>query len=58
MIRLQGEGEGVPSTTLREISTLKELKHPNIVRSVNFFVKYIISSSNSIGFNVKNLITF
>ncbi|GFQ74667.1 cyclin-dependent kinase 1, partial [Trichonephila clavata] len=30
-IRIENEDEGVPSTALREISTLKELKHPNIV---------------------------
>lgn len=26
------ETDGVPSTAIREISLLKELKHPNIVR--------------------------
>lgn len=30
-IRLENEDEGVPSTAMREISLLKELKHPNIV---------------------------
>lgn len=30
-IRLELEDEGIPSTTLREISVLRELKHPNIV---------------------------
>ncbi|CAL1281971.1 unnamed protein product, partial [Larinioides sclopetarius] len=30
-IRIENEDEGVPSTALREISSLKELKHPNIV---------------------------
>lgn len=31
-IRLDLDTEGVPSTAIREISLLKELKHPNIVR--------------------------
>jgi serine/threonine protein kinase len=30
-IRLENEDEGIPSTTLREISTLRQLRHPNIV---------------------------
>ncbi|XP_030382279.1 cyclin-dependent kinase 1 [Scaptodrosophila lebanonensis] len=30
-IRLESDDEGVPSTAIREISLLKELKHPNIV---------------------------
>eukprot|EP00051_Salpingoeca_urceolata_P013693 m.172881 g.172881 ORF g.172881 m.172881 type:complete len:126 (-) comp17865_c0_seq7:967-1344(-) len=31
-IKLDCEEEGIPCTALREISLLKELKHPNIVR--------------------------
>lgn len=31
-IRLELEDEGMPSTALREISLLKELQHPNIVK--------------------------
>jgi cyclin-dependent kinase len=34
-IRLEGEDEGVPSTAIREISLLKEMKDPNIVRLFN-----------------------
>ncbi|XP_022666425.1 cyclin-dependent kinase 1-like isoform X2 [Varroa jacobsoni] len=30
-IRLENEDEGVPSTAIREVSTLKELRHKNIV---------------------------
>ena len=31
-IKIELESEGVPSTALREISILRELKHPNIVQ--------------------------
>ena len=37
-IRLETESEGVPSTAIREISVLKNLKHPNIVEQVNLEV--------------------
>ncbi|KAG8463098.1 hypothetical protein KFE25_011095 [Diacronema lutheri] len=36
-IRLEGEDEGVPGTALREVSLLKELQHPNIVRLKDVF---------------------
>lgn len=31
-IRLESEDEGVPATAVREMSLLRELRHPNIVR--------------------------
>lgn len=31
-IRMEMEDEGLPSTAIREISILKELNHPNIVK--------------------------
>jgi cyclin-dependent kinase len=34
-IRLEAEDEGVPSTAIREISLLKELKNDNIVKYVS-----------------------
>lgn len=36
-IRLEVEDEGVPSTALREISLLKELRHKNIVQCVRLW---------------------
>lgn len=45
-IRLETEDDGIPSTALREISVLRELEHPNIVRCVCMCVWYIRSSSD------------
>lgn len=33
-IRLENEEEGIPSTAMREISILKNLRHPNIVKYI------------------------
>lgn len=43
-IRLEAEDEGIPSTAIREISLLKELRHRNIVRynPFSFRLAYLI----------------
>lgn len=33
-IKCNNEAEGLPSTTIREVSTVKALTHPNIVRFI------------------------
>jgi serine/threonine protein kinase len=42
-IKIELESEGVPSTALREISILRELKHPNIVE-----LKDVVCSDNKL----------
>ncbi|KAI3389932.1 hypothetical protein SNEBB_002519 [Seison nebaliae] len=42
-VRLDGDDEGVPATTIREISLLKQVQHPNIVQLLN-----VIMSENKI----------
>ncbi|KFD58170.1 hypothetical protein M513_00933 [Trichuris suis] len=37
IVALKKQGEGVPNTCLREISTLKRLNHPNIIKLVHQF---------------------
>lgn len=44
-IRLEAEDEGVPSTAIREISLLKEMKDDNVVKSVRLTQK---TSSRSV----------
>jgi serine/threonine protein kinase len=34
-IRLENEDEGIPSTAIREISILKQMKHPSIVNLID-----------------------
>lgn len=36
---LPNDNEGIPSTALREISLLKSLNHPNIVKLLDIIVK-------------------
>ena len=45
-IRLEQEEEGVPSTAIREISLLKELKHDNIVRRVVTLTAHSLSHTH------------
>ena len=41
-IRLEAEDEGVPSTAIREISLLKELKDDNVVRYVIVILVFVL----------------
>jgi serine/threonine protein kinase len=48
-IRLEAEDEGVPSTAIREISLLKELKDDNIVRCVRTAAQFAIREPSAAG---------
>lgn len=45
-IRLETEDEGVPSTAIREISVLKELKHANVVQYCLFYIFHMDKHSS------------
>ena len=57
-IKIDENNEGIPSTALREISILKKLDHPNIVKSI-FIIIYLIFKDYWMSFinpNLKNFI--
>jgi len=54
-IKLDVDSEGIPSTALREISILKKMTHPNILRLNNKYKTFFVFSSLNILFYIKIL---
>ncbi len=49
-IRMKNAEEGIPSTAIREISFLKELTHPNLVKSATCYCYLLHTLTSSVIF--------